>query len=75
MILPFTWFKPASNDTSVAGDYIQMDLGEAKEVYKVRIVTGAGSADKWIKYHLEYSEDGNSWTSKSAIDRNSQWHR
>ena len=43
-----------------------MDLGEAKEVYKVRIVTGAGSADKWIKYHLEYSEDGNSWTSKSA---------
>ena len=62
----FTWFKPASNDTSVAGDYIQMDLGEAKEVYKVRIVTGAGSADKWIKYHLEYSEDGNSWTSKSA---------
>lgn len=62
----FTWFKPASEDTSVAGDYIQMDLGEAKEVYKVRIVMGAGSEDKWIKYHLEYSEDGNSWSSKSA---------
>lgn len=48
----FTWFKPASNDTSVAGDYIQMDLGEAKEVYKVRIAMGAGSPDKWIKYIL-----------------------
>ena len=30
-----------------------MDLGEAKEVYKVRIVMGAGSEDKWIKYHLD----------------------
>lgn len=60
----YIWVNPTTStkDTSIVGDYIQMDLGEAKEVYKVRAVVGADSGDKWVKYHYEYSVDGSNWT-------------
>ena len=52
----------------------KMDLGEAKEVYKVRIAMGAGSADKWIKYILNIQKM-EQLDFKICTDRNSQWHR
>jgi hypothetical protein len=61
----YTWFNPSTTvrDVSLAGDYIQLDLGEAKTVGNVRALVGSpGSGDKWTRYHLEYSQDGENWT-------------
>lgn len=59
------WFIPTTDkqDTSLAGDYLQLDLGEVKQVGRVRAVVGgmnngSPSSDKWSKYHVEYSETG-----------------
>ena len=61
----FIWFNPSTttNNSSLAGDYIQLDLGSVKTVGNVRALVGADSADKWTNYHLAYSEDGNNWIS------------
>lgn len=65
----FVWFDPTTDatnykDISLVGDYIQLDLGSAKPVGNVRALVGtSGKGDKWTGYHLEYSEDGDSWTS------------
>lgn len=55
----FIWF----GKQAAVGDYVQSDLGKSKTVGEVRIVLGAGDADKWNSYHLEYSEDGENWES------------
>lgn len=55
----FVWFGQASQ----AGDYVQMDLGEEKVVGEVQVLVGAGDGDKWTGYHMEYSTDGEEWTS------------
>ena len=59
------WYNPTTTtqDHSLVGDYIQLDLGGAKPVGRVRVLVGAsGSSDKWTRYHLEYSADGQNWT-------------
>lgn len=63
----YAWYDPnqgSGHDSSLAGDFLQVDLGEAKEVYRVRVLVGAEDADKWVKYHMEYSQTGadGSWT-------------
>ncbi|MGN0359624.1 MAG: beta-N-acetylglucosaminidase domain-containing protein [Hominisplanchenecus sp.] len=62
------WYNPStsSKDHSIVGDYIQLDLGSAKSVGRVRAVVGSGDNDKWVNYHLEYSADGNTWESQAA---------
>lgn len=62
------WYNPTTTekDTSLAGDYIELDLGEAKPVGRVRALIGAGDGDKWTSYHLEYSADGENWTKLST---------
>lgn len=63
------WYNPttATQDTSLVGDYIQLDLGEEKSVGRVRALVGAsGSGDKWTKYHLAYSTDGENWTEQDT---------
>ena len=59
------WYNPSTQkqDTSLAGDYLQLDLGAVKQVGRVRAVVGGmnggtPSGDKWSKYHVEYSETG-----------------
>lgn len=56
--------QDGKKDTTLAGDYIQLDLGSVKPVGRIRAVVGAedGTAkDKWDEYHVEYSEDAESW--------------
>lgn len=61
------WYRTVS-DASPAGDYIQLDLGAEKQVGRVRVLVGqSGNADKWVKYHLKYSVDGQTWTDKESF--------
>ena len=50
-------------DTTLRGDYLQLDLGSVKQIGKVRARVGkTESGNKWEKYHLEYSKDALNWT-------------
>lgn len=61
------WYRTVG-DASPAGDYIQLDLGAEKQVGRVRVLVGqSGNADKWVKYHLKYSVDGQTWTDKESF--------
>src|SRR5699024_4751860 len=58
----FVWYDPdgsdnSTGDDSLVGDYIGLDLGEVKQVGKVRFVVGNEGSDKWTKYHLEFTAD------------------
>ena len=58
----FIWYDPdgsgnTTGDDSLVGDYIGLDLGEVKQVGKVRFVVGNEGSDKWTKYHLEFTAD------------------
>ncbi len=58
-------YYQTQGNASAAGEFIQLDLGEVKEIGKVRAIVGGSKAgDKWSKYHLEYSQTGaeGSWT-------------
>ena len=58
----FIWYDPdgsgnTTGDDSLVGDYIGLDLGEVKQVGKVRFVIGHDGGDKWKKYHLEFTAE------------------
>lgn len=60
----FVWYDPdgsdnSTGDDSLVGDYIGLDLGEVKQVGKVRFVIGHDGGDKWKKYHLEFTAKAN----------------
>lgn len=60
----FVWYDPdgsdnSTDDDSLVGDYIGLDLGEVKQVGKVRFVIGHDGGDKWKKYHLEFTAQEN----------------
>ena len=60
----FVWYDPdgsdnSTGDDSLVGDYIGLDLGEVKQVGKVRFVIGHDGGDKWKKYHLEFTAQEN----------------
>lgn len=58
----YVWYQyTGTPQKSEVGAYLQFDLGDAKPVGRVRILVGADNGDKWTKYHLEYSVDGQSW--------------
>ncbi len=68
----FAWYNPsgAVKDTSVAGDYIGVDLSEVKKIGKVSFAIGRDNADKWTEYQLEYSRDNVTYTKvKSYIGK------
>ena len=48
-----------NGDDSLVGDYIGLNLGEVKQVGKVRFVIGHDGGDKWKKYHLEFTAQEN----------------
>lgn len=53
----FVWY--AGN--AKKDDFVGMQLDGAKPIGNVHIVVGKqGSQDKWMKYHIEYSENGTS---------------
>lgn len=56
----FTWYQ-TPGDYTYAGDYIGMDLGAVSRLGKVRFVIGNSGGDKWVKYHLAYSDDMETW--------------
>lgn len=60
----FVWYDPdggsnPNEDDSLVGDYIGLNLGEVKQVGKVRFVIGHDGGDKWKKYHLEFTAQEN----------------
>ncbi len=57
----YVWINPGNGNSSIAGDFIQLDLRKVKPVGRVRALVGYNSADKWTQYHLEYSQDGQQW--------------
>ena len=51
----FVWYSNSARK----GDILTMQLPEKTPVGKIHIAVGDNSGgDKWLKYHLEYSEDG-----------------
>ena len=66
----YVWYNPGNisgGDYSNAGEYFGMDAGSVVNVGTVRFVVGAsGSVDKWTSYHMEYSVDGQSWTTVAS---------
>lgn len=58
----YVWYS-TPGDISKANDYIGLDLGSVQKIGRVRIVVGSsdGNADKWVKYHVSYSENGTDW--------------
>lgn len=67
----FVWYNPRpenpNKDTALKGDYIGLDLGTSKRIGKVHIVVGADKGDKWQKYHISYSENGERWTDLQSL--------
>lgn len=57
----FAWYVPRSNDISLAGDFVGLDLGREVLLGKTQIIMGNGG-DYWNAYDLEYSMDGVSYT-------------
>ena len=64
----YLWF----GQQAAVGDYIQVDLGEAKPVGVVRILVGnnAKGNNKWNTYHLTYSTNGTDWESLDSYTGN-----
>lgn len=66
------WYKTANGDTSLAGEFIGMDLGKEIKLDGIRFVVGkngGGSSDKWKKFKLEYSVDNENWTTIKEYDK------
>ncbi|MGG5460207.1 hyaluronoglucosaminidase [Clostridium sp. B9] len=66
------WYKTANGDTSLAGEFIGLDLGKEINLDGVRFVigkSGGGASDKWNKFKLEYSLDNETWTTIKEYDR------
>ncbi|AZU64733.1 beta-N-acetylglucosaminidase domain-containing protein [Neobacillus mesonae] len=60
----FIWYNPSGTikDTSVAGDYIGVDLQKSFDLGKVYFAVGRDNGDKWTDYQLEYSTDNVNYT-------------
>ena len=57
-------------DHSCVNDYLRMDFGRVKEVQQVRVVVGKDNdGDRWSQYALEYSVDGETWTTYKTYPR------
>ncbi|MPQ44591.1 hyaluronoglucosaminidase [Clostridium tarantellae] len=66
------WYKTSNGDTSLAGEFIGLDLGKVAKLDQIRFVMGRdGSGDKWRKYKLEYSVDNENWTTVKSYDNSS----
>ncbi len=66
------WYKTLNGDTSLAGEFIGLDLGKEIKLDGIRFVigkNGGGSSDKWNKFKLEYSLDNESWTTIKEYDK------
>eukprot|EP00058_Branchiostoma_floridae_P012572 XP_002598060.1 hypothetical protein BRAFLDRAFT_85725 [Branchiostoma floridae] len=59
-------WAPDNNDT--VGEWLQVDLGEMKDV-KGTITQGRPSSDRWVtSYKLQYSTDETTWTTYAGTD-------
>lgn len=59
----FVWYDPGNENTSRAGDYIGLDLGEVKKIGVIHIVLGGDRNDKWESYEVQLSVDNEEWVS------------
>ena len=57
-------------DTSRVGDFIGWDFGKTIQIGKVHAVIGGdrNAGDKWLKYSLQYSADGQDWTTYKSYE-------
>ena len=63
----YVWYDlTAAGDRSPAGDFIGVDLGRSVPLGRVHFAVGADNGDKWARYKLEYSADGQSWTEHAS---------
>ncbi len=65
----YAWYS-MDNDTAVAGSYVGIDLGEETLIEDIYAAVGAsGTGDKFTKYSIQTSLDGNIWkTVKDVTD-------
>ncbi len=57
----YAWYKMQGNAANV-GDYVGIDLGAETYIEKINAAVGAsGTSDKFVKYVIETSTDGNTW--------------
>ncbi|CQR48057.1 Hyaluronoglucosaminidase precursor [Paraliobacillus sp. PM-2] len=66
----YIWYDPSGDkkDTSVVGDYIGVDLQQVTDIGEVYFAVGRDNGDKWRKYALEYSTDGETYTEYKTYD-------
>jgi beta-N-acetylglucosaminidase./F5/8 type C domain. len=55
------WYS-TSGDITREGDYLGLDLGRIADLGKFHAAVGLDGGDKWEKYDLQYSIDGENWT-------------
>ena len=63
-------FNTKPGDTSRVGDFIGWDFGKTIQIGKVHAVIGGdrNAGDKWLKYSLQYSADGQDWTTYKSYE-------
>lgn len=59
----FVWYDPGNENTSLAGDYIGLDLGDVRKIGVIHIALGGDRNDKWGSYELQLSVDNKEWVS------------
>ncbi|MEG2801451.1 MAG: discoidin domain-containing protein, partial [Longicatena sp.] len=64
----YVWYS-LTNDQSVVGDYIGLDLGRVASLGKLHLVVGGNNGDHWNKYDLEYSLDGTTYTKYASYEQ------
>lgn len=57
-------FVSGKDDNTHVGDFLQWDLGEVTKIGKVHAAIGGkrDAGNKWTQYKLEYSSDGENWS-------------
>ncbi|MDQ0361826.1 beta-N-acetylglucosaminidase domain-containing protein [Breznakia pachnodae] len=69
----FVWYDPdgspsITNDSFLVDDFLGYDLGKIANLQSAHIVVGAEGSDKLMKYAIETSIDGSTWTAVNGYE-------
>lgn len=66
----YVWYDPrngTNNDQCLVNDYLGLNLGSVHQIGKIHIVVGNDTNNKWKKYDVRYSADGQRWETAKSI--------